>query len=118
MNISSTSHIVVNYDGNAARRIEPRAVPARESRVVAPVAREPSRSAVPVDQVIEGEILNKPRSASQSPDEISGRDFLQRRQFNEQLKNEYGAGVSNALRQYQEAVQLNGAPPRQIDVFV
>lgn len=73
---------------------------------------------MPVEQIIEGEILNKPREASQPPDEISGREFLQRRHFNEQLQNEYGAGVSGGLRQYQETAQLNAVQSQQIDVYV
>lgn len=117
MNISSTSNLAVYYDGNAARRIEPRAVSARETSVVKPVGRESRSDTAPVEQIIEGEILNKPREASQLPDEISGREFLQRRRFNEQLQNEYGVGVSGALRQYQENAQLN-VQSQQIDVYV
>ncbi|MBI3772326.1 MAG: hypothetical protein HY272_06475 [Gammaproteobacteria bacterium] len=118
MNISSTSNLAVYYDGNAARRIEPRGVPARETPVVKPVGRESRSDTAPVEQIIEGEVLNKPREAAHANDEISGREFLQRRRFNEQLQNEYGAGVSEALRQYQETAQLNIARASQIDVFV
>lgn len=116
MSISSTSSLAA-YDGNAVRRLDSYRPQTREASVASAV-RDSRHRVAPAEQVIEGEVINKPRDTVRSYQELSGREFLQQRRLHEQLSG-YASNANTALRHYQSTARFSdSATAGQVDIFV